>query len=141
MGINVQVCWEKFCRYWEVEPRFVPMEGDRFCLNAEEALKLVDENTIGIVVIMGSTFDGRYENVKEVNDALVNLNKKTGYEVPIHVDAASGGFIAPFYSLTLNGIFACHWSNQSTVQDTNMVWFILAWAGSFGGTKISCRRI
>ena len=56
MGINVQVCWEKFCRYWEIEPRFVPMEGNRFCLNAEEALKLIDENTIGVVVIMGSTF-------------------------------------------------------------------------------------
>ncbi len=96
MGINVQVCWEKFCRYWEIEPRFVPMEGDRYCLNAEEALKLVDENTIGVVVIMGSTFDGRYENVKEVNDALVDLNAKTGWEVPIHVDAASGGFVAPF---------------------------------------------
>lgn len=96
MGINVQVCWEKFCRYWEIEPRFVPMEGDRYCLNAEEALKLVDENTIGVVVIMGSTFDGRYENVKEVNDALVELNAKTGWEVPIHVDAASGGFVAPF---------------------------------------------
>lgn len=96
MGINVQVCWEKFCRYWEIEPRFVPMEGNRFCLNAEEALKLIDENTIGVVVIMGSTFDGRYENVKEVNDALVKFNKQNGYEVPIHVDAASGGFIAPF---------------------------------------------
>ncbi|WP_298868096.1 glutamate decarboxylase [uncultured Gimesia sp.] len=96
MGINVQVCWEKFCRYWEIEPRFVPMEGDRYCLNAEEALKLVDENTIGVVVIMGSTFDGRYENVKEVNDALVNLNDKTEWEIPIHVDAASGGFVAPF---------------------------------------------
>jgi glutamate decarboxylase len=96
MGINVQVCWEKFCRYWEVEPRFVPMEGDRFCLNAEEALKLVDENTIGIVVIMGSTFDGRFEDVKEVNDALEKQNAETGWEVPIHVDAASGGFIAPF---------------------------------------------
>jgi glutamate decarboxylase len=96
MGINVQVCWEKFCRYWEVEPRFVPMDGNRFCLSAEEAIKLVDENTIGVVVIMGSTFDGRYENVKEVNDALEGLNAKTGWEVPIHVDAASGGFVAPF---------------------------------------------
>lgn len=96
MGTNVQVCWEKFCRYWEVEPRFVPMEGDRFCLNAEEALKLVDENTIGIVVIMGSTFDGRYENVKEVNDALEKLNAEKGWDVPIHVDGASGAFIAPF---------------------------------------------
>lgn len=96
MGINVQVCWEKFCRYWEIEPRFVPMEGDRYCLTAEEAVKLVDENTIGVVVIMGSTFDGRYENVKEVNDALTKLNAETGWEVPIHVDAASGGFVAPF---------------------------------------------
>jgi len=96
MGINVQVCWEKFCRYWEIEPRFVPMEGDRYCLNAEEALKLVDENTIGVVVIMGSTFDGRYENVKEVNDALEKLNAKKGWDVPIHVDGASGGFVAPF---------------------------------------------
>ncbi len=96
MGINVQVCWEKFCRYWEIEPRFVPMEGDRYCLNADEALKLVDENTIGVVVIMGSTFDGRYENVKEVNDALEKLNAETGWEVPIHVDGASGGFVAPF---------------------------------------------
>lgn len=96
MGINVQVCWEKFCRYWEIEPRFVPMEGDRYCLTADEALKLVDENTIGVVVIMGSTFDGRYENVKEVNDALEKLNARTGWEVPIHVDAASGGFVAPF---------------------------------------------
>jgi len=96
MGINVQVCWEKFCRYWEIEPRFVPMEGDRYCLNAEEAVKLVDENTIGVVVIMGSTFDGRYENVAEVNDALVKLNADKGWEVPIHVDGASGGFVAPF---------------------------------------------
>ena len=96
MGINVQVCWEKFCRYWEIEPRFVPMEGDRYCLNAEEALKLVDENTIGVVVIMGSTFDGRYENVKEVNDALEKLNAQKGWHVPIHVDGASGGFVAPF---------------------------------------------
>ena len=54
MGINVQVCWEKFCRYWEVEPRFVPVEGDRFHLSAEKALELVDENTIGVVAIMGS---------------------------------------------------------------------------------------
>jgi len=96
MGVNVQVCWEKFCRYWEIEPRRVPMEGDRFCLNAEEAIKLVDENTIGVIVIMGSTFDGRYENVKEVNDSLEKLGKKTGWDVPIHVDGASGGFVAPF---------------------------------------------
>jgi glutamate decarboxylase len=81
------------------------MEGDRFCLNAEEALKLVDENTIGIVVIMGSTFDGRFENVKEVNDALEKQNTETGWEVPIHVDGASGGFIAPFLDPNLEWDF------------------------------------
>jgi len=96
MGINVQVCWEKFCRYWEVEPRFVPMEGNRFCLSAEEAVKRVDENTIGVVVIMGSTFDGRYENVQAVHAALDRLNAEQGLDVPIHVDGASGGFVAPF---------------------------------------------
>lgn len=96
MGINVQVCWEKFCRYWEIEPRFVPMEKDRYCLTADEAIKRIDENTIGVVAIMGSTFDGRYENVKEINDAVEKLNAQNGWDTPIHVDGASGGFVAPF---------------------------------------------
>jgi glutamate decarboxylase len=96
MGINVQVCWEKFCRYWDVEPRLVPMEGDRFTLSAEEALKLCDENTIGVVPILGSTFEGSYEPVKEICDALDRLAASGGPDVPVHVDAASGGFVAPF---------------------------------------------
>ena len=96
MGMNVQVCWEKFCRYWEVEPRFVPMDGERFHLTAPEAVKLCDENTIGVIAILGSTFDGAYENVKEINDALETLNAAKGWHIPIHVDAASGGFVAPF---------------------------------------------
>jgi glutamate decarboxylase len=58
MGTNVQVCWEKFANYWDVEMRLVPMEGDRFTLSAEEAVKRCDENTIGVVAILGSTFDG-----------------------------------------------------------------------------------
>ena len=68
MGINVQVCWEKFANYWDVEMRLVPMEGDRFHLGAEEAVKLCDENTIGVVAILGSTFDGSYEPVEEICD-------------------------------------------------------------------------
>jgi glutamate decarboxylase len=95
-GINVQVCWEKFCRYWDVEPRLVPMDGDRFHLNAEEAVKLCDENTIGVVAVLGSTFDGSYEPVKEICGALDQLAASGGPDVPVHVDAASGGFIAPF---------------------------------------------
>ena len=95
MGANVQVCWEKFCRYWEVEPRLVPMEGERFHLEAPEAVAHCDENTIGVVAILGSTFDGSYEPVKEIAAALDKLEEDTGCYVPIHVDAASGGFVAP----------------------------------------------
>ena len=96
MGINVQICWEKFCNYFEVEPRYVPMEGNRFHLNGEEAVKLCDENTIGVVAILGSTFDGSYEPVQEISDALDDLQERTGLDIPIHVDGASGAMIAPF---------------------------------------------
>ncbi|HEX3618452.1 MAG TPA: glutamate decarboxylase, partial [Solirubrobacteraceae bacterium] len=95
-GANVQVCWEKFMRYWDVEPRLVPMEGDRYHLNAEEAVKRCDENTIGVVGVLGSTFDGSYEPIKEIAAALDELQARTGLDVPLHVDGASGGFIAPF---------------------------------------------
>lgn len=95
-GANVQVCWEKFMRYWDVEPRLVPMEGDRFHLDAEQAVAHCDENTIGVVAVLGSTFDGSYEPVKEIAAALDDLEERTGLNVPLHVDAASGGFVAPF---------------------------------------------
>ncbi|EFH79810.1 glutamate decarboxylase [Ktedonobacter racemifer] len=96
MGINVHVSWEKFCRYWDVEPRLVPMEGERYHLSAEEAVKYCDENTIGVVAILGSTFDGSYEPVQEIAQALDQLQKSKGWDIPVHVDAAGGGFIAPF---------------------------------------------
>jgi glutamate decarboxylase len=96
MGINVQVVWEKFCRYWDVEPRYAPIEEGRLQLNAEEAVKLCDENTIGVVAILGSTFDGSYEPVEEIATALDELAASGGPDVPVHVDAASGGFVAPF---------------------------------------------
>jgi glutamate decarboxylase len=95
MGANVQVCWEKFCRYWDVEPKLVPMDGNRFHLEAPEAVAACDENTIGVVAILGSTFDGSYEPVKEIAAALDKLEEDKDCYVPIHVDAASGGFVAP----------------------------------------------
>ncbi len=109
MGINVQICWEKFCRYWDIEMRMVPMEKERYTLNAEEAIKLCDENTIGIVGILGSTFTGEYEPIQEINDAVDKLNTKKGWEIPIHVDAASGGFVAPFLQPTLEWDFRLKW--------------------------------
>ncbi|MDQ6687850.1 MAG: glutamate decarboxylase [Actinomycetota bacterium] len=96
MGANVQVCWEKFCRYWDVEPRLVPMSGERFHLGAEQAVALCDEDTIGVVAILGSTFDGSYEPVAEVAAALDELAAAGGPDVPMHVDGASGAMIAPF---------------------------------------------
>jgi len=96
MGINVQICWEKFGNYWDVEARLVPMAGDRFLLSAEEAVKLCDENTIGVVAILGSTFDGGYEPVADICAALDELAERTGIDIPVHVDGASGAMIAPF---------------------------------------------
>ncbi|WAL68680.1 glutamate decarboxylase [Amycolatopsis cynarae] len=96
MGINVQVCWEKFANYWDVEARLVPMDGDRFHLTAEEAVKYCDENTIGVVAVLGSTFDGSYEPVADICAALDRLQAERGWNIPVHVDGASGGMIAPF---------------------------------------------
>jgi glutamate decarboxylase len=96
MGANVQVCWEKFCRYWDIEPRLVPMEGDTYHLTPERAVQHCDENTIGVVAILGSTFDGSYEPIADICAALDRLAADSALDVPVHVDAASGGFIAPF---------------------------------------------
>ncbi|WSQ10918.1 glutamate decarboxylase [Streptomyces sp. NBC_01231] len=96
MGVNVQVCWEKFCNFWEVEARLVPMEGDRFHLGAQAAADLCDENTIGVVGILGSTFDGSYEPIADLCAALDALQERTGLDVPVHVDGASGAMVAPF---------------------------------------------
>jgi glutamate decarboxylase len=96
MGINVQVCWEKLANYWDVEMRLVPMEGDRFMLSADEAVKMCDENTIGVIAVLGSTYDGAYEPVEEICGALDTFEAETGIDVPVHVDGASGGFVAPF---------------------------------------------
>jgi glutamate decarboxylase len=96
MGSNVQVCWEKFCRYWQVEPRYVPMVPGRLHLRGQEAAAKCDENTIGVVAIMGSTMDGSYEPVLEISQELDKLQAEQGCDVPVHVDGASGGFVAPF---------------------------------------------
>lgn len=96
MGSNVQVVWEKFCRYWEVEPRYIPMEKDHYVIEEQGVLERIDENTIGVVAILGTTYTGEFEPIETIHDALVAHNAKTGYDTPLHVDAASGGFVAPF---------------------------------------------
>ncbi|KAI1866270.1 uncharacterized protein JN550_007658 [Neoarthrinium moseri] len=92
MSSAVQVCWEKATRYFEIDEKLVYCTPDRYVIDPQETVDLVDENTIGICVILGTTYTGEYEDVKAVNDLLV----KKGMDTPIHVDAASGGFVAPF---------------------------------------------
>jgi len=96
MSSAVQVVWEKFCNYWDVEPRYVPVTLENPSLTPETLLPFIDENTIGVVVIMGQTYTGIYEPVQEVAAALDDLQARTGLDIPIHVDGASGAMIAPF---------------------------------------------
>jgi len=97
MGANAQVALEKFARYFDVECRLVPISVEsHYRLDPNEAMKYVDENTIGVFVILGSTYTGHYEPVKEMSDLLDEYEAKTGHSVPIHVDGASGAFVAPF---------------------------------------------
>jgi len=98
MGTNTQVCWHKFTRYWDVEQRDVPLEGTENLTDPERAAAACDENTIGVVCVLGSTFTGDYENVLALSAALDRLQETTGLDIPIHVDGASGGFVAPFLS-------------------------------------------
>ena len=96
MGSNVQVVWEKFCKYWDVEARYVPVAHDRFTVSPDEVMDRVDENTIGVIPILGTTYTGEFEPIKEIHDRVVAFNEANGLDIPIHVDAASGGFVAPF---------------------------------------------
>ena len=141
MGINVQVCWEKFANYWDVEMRLVPMEGDRFHLSAEEAVKLCDENTIGVVAILGSTFDGSYEPVQEICAALDDLQERTGLDVPVHVDGASGALRGARSPTPISsGTSGCRGSPRSTPRATSTASSTRASAGSSGATPPRCPR-
>lgn len=92
----VQICWHKFCRYWDVEIREIPMNPGQYCMNEEEVLKRVDENTICVVPTFGVTYTGQYEFPEDVCRVLDKLAASGGPDVDVHVDGASGGFLAPF---------------------------------------------
>lgn len=96
MGANVQVCWKKFANYFEVEPRYVPMEPGRHHLTPDTLTAYCDDNTIGVVTVLGSTFDGSYEPVADICMALDGYQAATGTDIPVHVDGASGALVAPF---------------------------------------------
>ena len=95
-GADVHTCWEKFARYFDVEMRVIPMQKNRFTINADDVAERLDENTISVGCVLGTTFTGQIDDIQGINNLLVEHKHKTGDDVPIHVDAASGGFIAPF---------------------------------------------
>ena len=109
MSTAYQVVWEKFAQLWQIEMRTVPLSSEKLTLDPKDAIAMCDENTICVVPIMGVTWTGLNDDVKALNDALEEYNKKTGYDIPIHVDAASGGFIMPFINPGLEWDFRLKW--------------------------------
>lgn len=95
-GADVHTCWEKFARYFDVEMRVIPLKPGDYVIQAEEVAPLIDENTIAVGAIVGTTFTGQVDDVQGINKLLLEHKKETGQDVPIHVDAASGGFVMPF---------------------------------------------
>ncbi|MGD9679565.1 MAG: glutamate decarboxylase [Candidatus Obscuribacterales bacterium] len=105
LGTNTQVVWHKFGRYFDVEERAIPMKSDCYTLDPDAVLEAVDENTILVAPILGQTFTGELDPIGEINDRLVKLKNETGLDIPIHVDAASGGFVIPFTQPNLHWDF------------------------------------
>lgn len=167
MGANAQVALEKFARYFEVEPRILDVsEKSQFRLDPDLVRQSLDENTIGIFVVLGSTYTGHFEPVEEIARILDEYQAQTGHDIPIHVDAASGGFVAPFthagagqkwlhfpspppfssffffYTelIVFPGISSSPASNPSTLPATNTASCIPDWDGSSGAINRTCPR-
>lgn len=96
MGADVHTCWEKFARYFEVEARVAPMEEDRYTIAAEQVEPLIDERTIAVAGLLGTTFTGQMDDLASINTLLAEVESQRGWRIPLHIDAASGGFITPF---------------------------------------------
>lgn len=96
IGADVHTCWEKFANYFEVEARIVPMTSERWTIGPDEVEPLIDERTIAVAGVLGTTFTGGMDDLRGINDLLADLRAKRGLHIPLHIDAASGGFLAPF---------------------------------------------
>ena len=95
-GGDVHVVWEKFCRYFDVEPRIVPLAPGKYTIGPDDVAPHLDENTIGVAAVLGTTFTGHKDDIVGINDLLVQLKQERGLDVPLHIDGASGGFVWPF---------------------------------------------
>lgn len=104
-GADVHTCWEKFTRYFDVEMRMIPLQDSHYTISANDIVPFLDENTIAVGVVVGTTFTGQVDDVQGINDVLIKHKQRTGMDIPIHVDAASGGFVLPFHQPQLHWDF------------------------------------
>src|SRR5690242_381760 len=95
-GADVHVVWEKFCRYFDVEPRIIPLQPDKLTIGPEDVEPRIDENTIGVAAVLGTTFTGHADDIAGINQMLLDLKNEKGHDVPMHIDGASGAFVWPF---------------------------------------------
>lgn len=116
-GSDVQVCWEKFAVYWDIELRHAPMKKENgYRVAMEDLVALCDENTIGVLGILGTTYTGEYQEIEKLDRLMEEYNARTGHDIPIHVDAASGGFVAPFLDPDLKWDFRLKWVKSINVS-------------------------
>ncbi len=129
MGSGYQVCWEKFCRYWDIDMKLVPMDEDHLSLDPDAAVALCDDHTIGIVSILGITYTGRYDDVEALDKAVENYNKTAKVPVRIHVDGASGAMVAPFIEPDLKWDFRLPnvWSISTSGHKYGLVYPGIGW--------------
>ena len=139
-GGDVHVVWEKFCRYFDVEPRIVPLQEDKFTIGPEDVEPHVDENTIGVAAVLGTTFTGHADDIPGINDFLVDLKNDKGLDVPLHVDGASGGFVWPFLYPKSKWDFRLEQVRSINVSGHKFGLVYRASVGSSSARPATCRR-
>ncbi len=129
ISAGYQVCWEKFCRYWDIELRAVPMDEEHLSLHIKEAMKQVDDHTIGVVAILGITYTGRYDDVASLDQAITDYNETARVPVRIHVDGATGAMVAPFIEPNLRWDFRLPnvWSISTSGHKYGLVYPGVGW--------------
>jgi len=137
-GGDVHVVWEKFCRYFDVEPRIVPLQEDKLVIGPEDVEPHIDENTVGVAAVLGTTFTGHADDVVGINELLLQVKEKQGLDIPLHVDGASGGSSGPSFTRTPSGTFGSNRSIRSTPQATSSASSIPGSGGSSSAAGTHC---
>jgi glutamate decarboxylase len=95
-GTDAHVCWDKFARYFDVDAIKIPIDTKKRTITAKAVSEHIDENTICVGCVLGTTYTGEIDPINDINDLLMEYKRDKGWDIPIHIDAASGGFILPF---------------------------------------------